>query len=69
MKHFIPLIFQYKLPFNFEYEGNVVLEKVQDYNEIKDEVFKMRNRKALGLSRLSTDIIKGGIDLLFPQKV
>ena len=57
-----------KLRFDFEYDRNVVPDEVPDNNEIKDAVFKMRNRKTPGLSRLSTDIIKGWYRMAFPKK-
>ena len=46
------------MPFEFEYEGNNVKDTVPDETEIIFALFKMRNRKAPGLSRISVDDLK-----------
>ena len=56
------------MPFDFDYEGNVVLDEVPENNKIKDAIFKMNNRKDSGLLRLSIDKIKGWYGLAFPTK-
>ena len=56
------------LPFEFEYDGDVVNDDIPDNNEIRHAVFQMRSRKAPGLTRVSVDIIKVWYKLGFPKK-
>ena len=45
-------------PLDFEYEGNEVKDEIPDGEEIKCALFKMRSRKAPGLTRISVDDLK-----------
>lgn len=44
--------------FDFDYEGDSVHDSVPDEEKIKFALFKMRNWKAPGLSRISVDDLK-----------
>ena len=55
------------LPFDFEYDGNMVKDSVPDEEEIKVALFKMRSQKAPGLSRISVDELKAWYRLAHPD--
>ena len=55
------------LPFDFEYNGDLVEDSVPDEEEIKVALFKMRNRKAPGLSKISVDDLKTWYRLAHPE--
>ena len=57
-----------KLPFEFEYDGEVVADEEPDEAEIKRALFKMRSRKAPGFSKISVHMIKVWYKVSHPKK-
>ena len=57
-----------KLPFDFIYDGNEVNDFVPQEEEIVKALFRMRSRKAPGLSRISIDHIKKWYKLSHPKE-
>ena len=47
-----------EIPLDFEYNGEMVKDEVPDKEEIRAALFKMRNWKAPGLTRISVDAVK-----------
>ena len=58
MKLFTADGFKDELPFDFDYKQDLVVDYVLNEEEIKFALFKMRNRKAPGLSRISVNVLK-----------
>jgi DNA replication initiation complex subunit (GINS family) len=56
-----------ELPFKMEYEGDAVEDGIPEEDEIKKALFRMRSRKAPGLTRISVDHMKMWYNLAFPQ--
>ena len=57
-----------EVPFEFDYDGNDVNDSIPDEEEIRFALFKMRNRKAPGLTRISVDHLKLWYRLAHPEK-
>ena len=56
------------IPYDFDYEGDEVEDGVPDEEEIHRAVFRMRSRKAPGLTGVSVDHIKLWYKLAYPSK-
>ena len=56
------------LPFNFDYSGAPVRDDVPDEAEIRRALFRMRSRKALGLTGVTVDYLKEWFLLAFPKE-
>ena len=57
-----------EIPLDFEYNGEMVKDEVPDEEEIRAALFKMRNRKAPGLTRISVDVVKKWYRLANPEE-
>ena len=57
-----------KLPFDFEYSGNAVEDRIPDEEEISRALFRMRSRKAPGLSNVTIDDIKVWYEDAYPEE-
>ena len=57
-----------EIPLDFEYNGEMVKDEVPDEEEIQAALFKMRNWKAPGLTRISVDVVKTWYRLANPEE-
>ena len=56
------------VPFDFDYEGREVDDSVPHDDEIRRALFRMRSRKAPGLSRVSVDLLKSWYTRAHPRE-
>ena len=56
------------LPFTFEYDGDTVEDSVPSEEEIHSALFKMRSRKAPGLTTIRVDHLKEWYKLSHPER-
>ena len=56
-----------ELPYDFEYNGDDVNDEIPTEEEIRRALFRMRSRKAPGLTQISIDDIKGWYNRAYPK--
>ena len=57
-----------KLPFDFSYDGNKLDDSVPNEGDIARTLFRIRSRKAAGLSKISFDHLKTWYKIFHPKE-
>ena len=55
-------------PYEFEYDGETVNDSIPSEQEIRNALFKMRSRKAPGLTQISVDQLKEWCDYVHGEE-